>query len=69
MKGIHQYQHFSFNSNEPGIVSAQKTSGGILEKIVILKEQELSLLIKLEDQLFSPRVDFWRLDCDTYIPM
>ena len=40
--GIRQYQHFSFNSDEPGIVSAQKTSGGIVEKIAILKDQEFS---------------------------
>ena len=51
VKGIRQYQHFSFNSDEPSIVSAQKTSGGIVEKIAILKDQGFSF-----DEIRRPAV-------------
>lgn len=39
VKGIRQYQHFSFDSNEPGIVTAKKTCDRTEEKIEILKDQ------------------------------
>lgn len=39
MKGIRQYQHFSFDSNEPGIVTVKRTCDGTEEKIEILKDQ------------------------------
>lgn len=39
VKGIRQYQHFSFDSNEPGIVMAKKTCFRTEEKIEILKDQ------------------------------
>lgn len=40
VKGIRQYQHLSFDSNEPSIVSAKKTCDGTEKKIKILKDQK-----------------------------
>lgn len=39
VKGIRQYQHFSFDSNEPGLVMAKKTCVRTEEKIEIFKDQ------------------------------
>ena len=64
VKGIRMYQHF-FNSDEPGIVSAQNISGRISENIATLKNRS-SLLMILEDRLFFTRSDFRSLNCDTY---
>lgn len=53
IKGIHKYQHFPFESDELGVVTVKKTSGGTEENIAILKQHGFQF-----NEIRRPNIDY-----------